>query len=557
MRLEYTIVHIDIGAVRVLKEIKCECGHVNPIGTVFCEACGKPFESNENIKLLDMRYEGSARRSLTQTKTIVDKIWSFFSSVKVGVWLIVITLAASAIGTIFPQEMYITPGIAPAEYYKQEYGFLGQLYYQLGFNNLYGSWWYMILIASIGISLVICSLDRVIPLYKALKKQGVKRHPSFLKRQRLYGTGTPQDGDLERVQKNLKKANYNVKVEDGNILAEKGRFSRWGPYVNHIGLIIFLFGAMLRFLPSMYVDEALWLRDGETKEIPGTDGQYYLKNEKFIKEVYDKSKDKEVFDEAIDRVGDKMIAKNFQTNAVLYKAVGENIAGQKPKLEKVKEAEIRVNEPLKFDQFAVYQVDYKESEFKSMSFHLQNKENNQKWGPIKVDLTNPTEKFDLGNGYSLELLSYFPDFYFDENGRPNTRTKLPNNPAFVFKMFTPETPDGEVSFVGIQQNIEPDGNNKYKMSFAGVEMQNATALTVRKDLTLWILGIGGFIFMVGVIQGMYWNHRRIWIQRVNDEWWIAGHTNKNWFGLKKDIERVLEGTAIPQPSDKVVDKKIS
>lgn len=557
MRLEYTIVHIDTGAVRVLKEIKCECGHVNPIGTVFCEACGKPFESNENIKLLDMRYEGSARRSLTQTKTIVDKIWSFFSSVKVGVWLIVITLAASAIGTIFPQEMYITPGIAPAEYYKQEYGFLGQLYYQLGFNNLYGSWWYMILIASIGISLVICSLDRVIPLYKALKKQGVKRHPSFLKRQRLYGTGTPQDGDLERVQMNLKKTNYNVKVEDGNILAEKGRFSRWGPYVNHIGLIIFLFGAMLRFLPSMYVDEALWLRDGETKEIPGTDGRYYLKNEKFIKEVYDKSKDKEVFDEAIDRVGDKMIAKNFQTNAVLYKAVGENIAGQKPKLEKVKEAEIRVNEPMKFDQFAVYQVDYKESEFKSMSFHLQNKGNNQKWGPIKVDLTNPTEKFDLGNGYSLELLSYFPDFYFDENGRPNTKTKLPNNPAFVFKMFTPETPDGEVSFVGIQQNIEPDGNNKYKMSFAGVEMQNATALTVRKDLTLWILGIGGFIFMVGVIQGMYWNHRRIWIQRVNDEWWIAGHTNKNWFGLKKDIERVLEGTAIPQPSDKVVDKKIS
>ncbi|MFB5586609.1 MULTISPECIES: cytochrome c biogenesis protein ResB [Bacillus cereus group] len=541
----------------MLKEIKCECGHVNPIGTVFCEACGKPFESNENIKLLDMRYEGSARRSLTQTKTIVDKIWSFFSSVKVGVWLIVITLAASAIGTIFPQEMYITPGVAPAEYYKQEYGFLGQLYYQLGFNNLYGSWWYMMLIASIGISLVICSLDRVIPLYKALKKQGVKRHPSFLKRQRLYGIGTPQDGDLERIQMNLKKTNYNVKVEEGNVLAEKGRFSRWGPYVNHIGLIIFLFGAMLRFLPSMYVDEALWLRDGETKEIPGTDGQYYLKNEKFIKEVYDKSKDKEVFDEAIDRVGDKMIAKNFQTNAVLYKAVGENIAGQKPKLEKVKKAEIRVNEPLKFDQFAIYQVDYKESEFKSMSFHLQNKENNQKLGPIKVDLTNPTEKYDLGNGYSLELLSYFPDFYFDESGRPNTKTKLPNNPAFVFKMFTPETPDGEVSFVGIQQNIEPDGNNKYKMSFAGVEMQNATALTVRKDLTLWILGIGGFIFMVGVIQGMYWNHRRIWIQRVNDEWWIAGHTNKNWFGLKKDIERVLEGTAIPQPNDKVVDKKIS
>ena len=31
------------------------------------------------------------------------------------------------------------------------------------------------------------------------------------------------------------------------------------------------------------------------------------------------------------------------------------------------------------------------------------------------------------------------------------------------------------------------GENKYKMAFAGVETRNATALTVRKDLTLGIL----------------------------------------------------------------------
>ncbi|MGG0238977.1 cytochrome c biogenesis protein ResB [Bacillus rhizoplanae] len=540
-----------------MEQIKCVCGHVNPIGTIFCEACGKPFEDEKDTKLLDMRYEGSARRSLTHTKTVVDKIWSFFSSVKVGVWLIVITLIASGVGTIFPQEMYLPPNVTPGEYYEQQYGFLGKLYYQLGFDNLYSSWWYMMLIASIGISLVICSLDRVVPLYKALKKQGVTRHPSFLRRQRLYGVALATKEEIECVKENLKKKKYNVRVENDNILAEKGRFSRWGPYVNHIGLIIFLFGTMLRFVPGMYVDESLWLREGEMKEIPGTDGKYYLKNEKFIKEVYDKGKEKEVFDDAIDRVGNKIIPKNYQTNAVLYKAVGKNIAGQKPKLEKVKEYSIRVNEPLKFDNYALYQVDFKEGEFSKMSFALQKKESGQKWGPITVDLANPKETYDLGNGYSLQLLSYFPDFYFDESGKPNTKTKLPNNPAFVFKMFTPETPNGEVSFVGIQQNIEPEGNNLYKMSFAGVETRNVTALTVRKDLTLWIIALGGFIFMVGVIQGMYWNHRRIWIQRVNNEWWIAGHTNKNWYGLRKEIEKVLEGTSIPQPNDKVNEKKIS
>ncbi|WP_342048842.1 cytochrome c biogenesis protein ResB [Bacillus sp. OTU530] len=540
-----------------MEHVKCQCGHVNPVGTFFCEACGKPFQHEESVSLLDMKYEGSARRSITYNKTLVDKIWSFFSSVKVGIWLIVITLVASAIGTVFPQQMYLPPEVTPSEYYADQYGVLGKLYYNLGFDNLYSSWWYMVLLASIGISLVICSLDRVVPLYKALKNQRVTRHRSFLKRQRLFGVSSATPEDIAIVQENLIKRRYHVRTENENILAEKGRFSRWGPYVNHIGLIIFLIGAMLRFVPGMYVDEVIWLREGETKEIPGTDGKYYLKNEKFIKEVYSKEEEDKVFDEAIDRVGNSMIPKNYQTNAVLYEAVGSTVAGQEPKLKKVTDYKIRVNDPLKFESFALYQTDYKEGELSKMFLHLEDKTTHEKRGPIEVNLANPEEKYDLGNGYRVELLSYFPDFYFDEEGKPSTKTKVPNNPAFVFKMFTPTTPDGEVSFVAIRQNIEPAGTNKYKMTFAGIETRNATALTVRKDLTLWILALGGTIFMIGVIQGMYWNHRRIWMQRIDGEWWIAGHTNKNWYGFRNEIETVLSGTAVPQPEDKALMEKIS
>ena len=165
-----------------MNAVKCECGHVNPHGTVLCESCGKILEETEdNQQLVDMRYEGSARRSQTYNKTIVDKVWNFFSSVKVGVSLIVITLIASALGTIFPQQMYIPSNVLPVDFYEDQYGFFGKLYYELGFHNLYSSWWYLLLIASIGISLVICSLDRVVPLYRALKKQKVTRHEGFLK----------------------------------------------------------------------------------------------------------------------------------------------------------------------------------------------------------------------------------------------------------------------------------------------------------------------------------------------------------------------------------------
>jgi len=535
-----------------MKDVKCECGHVNPHGTILCEACGKILEEHEKDKtLVDMRYEGSARRSQTYNKTIIDKIWNFFSSVKVGVWLIVITLIASALGTLLPQEMYIPPVVQASEYYEDQYGWIGKIYYQLGFHNLYSSWWYLVLIAAIGVSLVICSLDRVVPLYRALKAQRVTRHEGFLKRQRLFGVTKIEnlDDSFSQLKEKLKAKRYRIREEDGNILAEKGRFSRWGPYVNHIGLIIFLIGGMLRFVPGMYIDKVLWIREGETKVIPDTHGEYYLKNNQFILEVYDKEKDKEVFGEALDKTG--MVAKNFQSNVTLLKKKGETIAGETPELEKVKDEEIRVNEPLKFGSFAVYQVEYKLDELNKMTFTLANKKTNEEFGNVTVDLFDPKDRYDLGNGYSVEIISYFPDFEFAEDGEPVTKSRIPNNPAFVFKMFTPDKQDGEISFVAIKQTIEPFGDNEYKMAFSGIETKNVSGLTVRKDLTLGILIVGGIIFMIGVAQGSYWNHRRIWIRRVDGEVWVAGHTNKNWHGLKREFQGVLEGTGINEPNDRM------
>src|SRR5690625_4200197 len=182
-----------------MKNIKCECGHANQIGTVLCEACGKPIEGNQHLdgydkrKLINMRYDGSARRSQTFNRSLIDKTWSFFSSVKVGIWLIVLALIASGLGTIYPQAQYIPADAIsrdPAVFYEAEYGLFGKIYYQLGFYDLYSSWWYMILIALIGVSLVICSLDRFVPLYRALNMQKPKRHENFVTRQRLFSEST-------------------------------------------------------------------------------------------------------------------------------------------------------------------------------------------------------------------------------------------------------------------------------------------------------------------------------------------------------------------------------
>lgn len=535
-----------------MEKVKCECGHVNPYGTLICESCGNPLEEEKG--LLNMRYEGVARRSQTYNRTIIDKIWNFFSSVKVGIWIIIILLIASSLGTILPQQFYLPPEgqLDPETFYREEYGIFGSLYYYLGFHNLYSSWWYMLLIASLGISLIICSLDRAVPLYRALKTQKVTRHENFLKRQRIFGQSVVSDVDetVEKAKQLLKEKKYKIREENGNIVAEKGRFSRWGPYVNHVGLIIFLIGCMLRYFPGMYVDEYVWVREGESVVVPGTDGQYFVKNEEFLVEFYDETDP--TYGETIKETGG-MFVKNYQTNAVLYKMEESTTVGEDGELIEVARHPIRVNDPLKYDGFSLYQTDYKLDELREMSFELIHKETQENFGRIDVNLWDPEEEYDLGNGYKVIVKYYFPDYYFDEKGQPASRSKVPNNPAFVFEIVTPELPEGkgEICFIAIGHNLEPLGENEHQLNLADIKFSDVTALTVRKDYTIPVLVVGGIIFMIGLVQGSYWVHRRIWLQRINGELWIAAHTNKNWTSLMKDIEYVVKNTDLQEPIDQV------
>src|SRR5690625_6595260 len=120
----------------------------------------------------------------------------------------------------------------------------------------------------------------------------------FITRQRLYNkSDNISEEEKQKVIDSLKKQRYKITEEDGNILAEKGRFSRWGPYVNHIGLIIILIAAILRMTSFMYLDEYVWVREGERTVIPGTDGEYYIENKSFIIEVYDAEEDERLREE--------------------------------------------------------------------------------------------------------------------------------------------------------------------------------------------------------------------------------------------------------------------
>ncbi len=513
----------------MIENTKCECGHNNPIGTILCEYCGKPLDEGQQEKKSiekEMRYDGVARRSQKKEQNFLDRVWSFFSSVKVAIILIVITLLASGIGTIFEQER-LTGSSDPESYYIEKYGVWGEWYYKLGFSDMYNSWWFATLLAMIGVSLVICSLDRVVPLYRALKNQTVPKSTHFILRQRISHQETLKAEDKEEKWKKLigalKKKRYEVRQEGNSILAEKGRISRWGPYINHIGLIIFLVGVLLRFIvPGWYLEQALYIREGETLRLPDT--PYYLKNEKFTVEMYE---------------GEfSNVPKNYQTDAILYE---KDKNGQ---LVPVHRHAIRVNHPLEYNELFLVQADY-QMETTGLKLKVIEKQTKKNLGTFSVDFQkiSANQVYKVGD-LEIRALEYYPDFVL-QNGRPATQSQEPNLPAFVFEVKAKGANEGEKSWVISGQDTSSlTPQNKYEIDLEGIETALSSGLLIRVDQSLPIIFAGGFICLIGLVMGFYWHHRRIWIKYEDGKIYLGSHTNKSWYSLRREIDQIAEQSGL-------------
>jgi len=540
----------------VFQNTKCECGHQNHIGTVLCESCGKPLNDSEDTnEPLEMRYDGVARKSQKANPSLIDRVWNFFSSVKIAVYLIIITLLGATLGTIFPQESTFING-DPSTYYEQNYGTLGKIYYTLGLSHTYTSWWFVALLVMIGTSLVICSLDRVLPLYRALSKQQIRKHMRFLTRQKVTYQqeitlkGSPEEW-VEQAVKPLRRRHYRVHTDGSALLAEKYRFSRWGPYINHIGLIIFLLAVLARGIPGWYMDQYIAFPEGDVKKIPDTN--YYLKNEKFTVKYY---KDSELPKEM--QGENRLIAELYETNAVLYECVDQcDDPSKKPVLKEVARHNIEVNKPLDYKGFMAYQTDYDPTlRLRSVTPEFRNKETGEVYGEFQLNMRDSDLSYDVGP-YHLELKEKYLDFGLNTEGQPVTKSQEPNAPAFLFLITGPDlAKEGELYFYfplqidkerfdqdALNTKLSGDFAKKFEINVNGMKnvgLSTTSFLTIRVDSAMPYIWVGAAISMIGLVMGFYWNHRRIWIRLDGKQLTLGAHTNKNWYGMRSDVANLLK-----------------
>ena len=89
-------------------------------------------------------------------------IFRILRSMQFGIFLLILIMACSLIGSLVKQG-------APADWYTRTYPVAGQVFLTLGFNDIFGSWYFVLIVILFCINLLLCCFTRLRNLQKAGK----------------------------------------------------------------------------------------------------------------------------------------------------------------------------------------------------------------------------------------------------------------------------------------------------------------------------------------------------------------------------------------------------
>lgn len=479
---------------------KCPgCGSAAiPEGAHFCPDCGLPLGDRERPR------QAAAGGGM---KEFLDRAWDFFASTKVAVWLIVIIALASIGGTLIEQESLYQDWRPPEMYYPARYGpFWGPLYMNLGLTHAYSSIWYAGLILMMVLSLIICSLQRLVPLHRTLSRPQVWKLPHFIKRQEVVHE---VEGDLAAVEAKLKRKGYKVVRDRECLYADKGRLSRYGPYIIHIGLLIVAFAAFSKGLPGWDETRDVWIPDGQTVKVPDTD--FAITNHKFTMDLYESG-----------------APSRFVTDASIIQN------GQE-----IKRAEIEVNKPVTFGDWEIYQASWREE---PGTAHIQvvSAATKQPVGSVTMDLRQPEAEYPIGDGLKLVIRSYLHDFLLDpETNQPTNASYEVRNPVLLGEIR--ETGGKEVGRVALMVlgKTPPVYEGPYYLEVEKVEKRWYTALKLHLDRTVPYMFSGLGVVLLGMAITFFLFHWQVWAREEDGRVLLGARAYKNRFGLKQELKRLL------------------
>lgn len=465
-----------------------------------------------------------------KNKTIIDKVWDLFASVRLAVVIFSIISLTSMIGTVLEQNAEPEKNIdilvkllgVGHEAAHSIYGVLDSL----GFLNMYHSWWFVTLLFLFASNLIICSIDRLPRVLKLVKEPVRPLSAEHLEKMSIKKTLTlkGKTSDIkEAVSSALKKIGFKpLESSDNNRIqfyAEKGNFTRLGVYITHLSVLIIFIGAIIGIFFGF--SAFLNLPEGSASPVAYKDRGvevplgFEIRCDNFDVDYYPNSD----------------MPRAYQSWLTVFKNGKE-----------VMKKSIVVNDPLTYEGITFYQSSFGTVPdsmnngifvFRLVSKDGKTAEINSKLG----------EKFTIpGTSVEGRISNFSPAFSIDQSGRAFTYDEQMINPAVYIEF----SESGTTKFSGWllkrypnTWNL-PDGNKVEFLDFWGVQY---TGLQVRKDPGVLIVYLGCIIMAAGLYITFFMSHKRIWVnisdEKKNMAILIGASANKNRVAFERKIEKFV------------------
>lgn len=441
-------------------------------------------------------------------------LWSFFSSVKLTITLLVLIVLVFIAATFLPsQDVFqafvnqLSPGTA-------------KIFFFFRLSDLYHSPLFYFLMSLLSLNLIICSINRFPELWKQYKA------PHFPEPAGSFGN-LPQHliiADAKEISKiklivksSLKKKYRSGKETDterGSVFyAERGRFSLFGVYIIHLSILVMIAGAIIGSIFGFTAD--INIKEGETVNLANlTKGNgikqlnFSVRCDKFIVEFYEDG-----------------TPKTYRSDLSFIK--NRNIE---------KQGSLLVNHPLTFDNFRFYQSSYGAApESKAIvTYTIAGK----KGGSIGVAAG---DTFDLPEGKARGFVMRIEENIMEMGPAVKLRIISPKKDVhfWVFKQIDKILAVSPHLFTEAPI-FNPGLFKPFVFSIDRIEQTYYTGLHIVRDPGIPLVALGGLLMIIGLIIVFFMSYQCIWVrieqQDAKISISITGRSNRNNQQLQNKID---------------------
>ena len=201
------------------------------------------------------------------------RLVGWIADLRLAIVLLLLIAVASGIGTAIPQQETI-------DFYHERYdgrpwlGLLkGDMVLQLQLDHVYGSGWFLLLLAWLGLALLLCSWRRQWPALQASLRWVDYRSPRQLSKLSVAESleTTAAAPLLDRLAQQLQAGGWQLNRQSDRLAARRGVLGRVGPLLVHAGLVVLMVGAAWGALAGQRLEQ--FLAPGRDLELVDSRGQ--------------------------------------------------------------------------------------------------------------------------------------------------------------------------------------------------------------------------------------------------------------------------------------------